>query len=101
MCLGNLAANESNHSPLLRQGAFKTLVDQAKHSNGDIKQYCAFAIANLASNSDVLNRLGKDGGINPLLSLAKMNNVHSQCLAITSLRRLALIPENRERLISS
>ncbi|KAL3789563.1 hypothetical protein ACHAWO_009126 [Cyclotella atomus] len=98
-CLSNLAANESIHLPLTKQGAFKRFVDAYSGSKQNSVSHL-FGIANLTSNAEVLSQIGRGGGIRPLLSLAKSDNLHYQCSAISGLRRLALIRENRDRLIS-
>lgn len=99
MCLSNLAANESNHLPLMKQGAFKIFVD-ASSPEQSASVYHQFGLGNLTSNPEFLSRIGRGGGVRPLLSLAKYQNPHYQCAAISGLRRLALIRENRDRLIS-
>jgi hypothetical protein len=96
MCLSNVAANDSNHSPLMKQGAFKSFVDAF---NASTEMCHLFGIANLTSNPEILAQVGRGGGIRPLIALAKSNNLQLQCLAISGLRRLALIRENRDRLI--
>lgn len=101
MCLSNLAANESNHSPLMKQGVLKGFVDAsavtAKHDDASLCH--VLGIANLTSNSEILSRIGRGGGIRPLLSLAKSDNLHAQCLALSSIRRLSLLRDNQERLV--
>ena len=64
-----------------------------------MREYAAFTLANLASNPEYLNSIGKQGGIGPLIMLARSNNIHSQCLALAALRRLANFPGNRARLV--
>ena len=61
----------------------------------------AFTIANLASNPEYLNAIGKQRGISPLIMLARSNNIHSQCLAFAALRRLTNEPENRRRFVQA
>lgn len=96
MCLGNLSAMESNHSSLMQKGVFEALVKQSSNEHDDIKYSCAFAIANLCSNQEILNKIGKGGGIDPLLMLANSSNTHSQCLGLSALRRLAIADHNRD-----
>ena len=99
LCLSNLAANESNHSPLMKQGAFKAFVLKANAKHKGI--ICStFGIANLTSNSEILTQIGRGGGIRPLIALAKSENLHSQCLAFSALRRCSFIRENRDRLVA-
>ena len=97
-CLANLAANESNHLPLMKQGVFKRFTDAS--SNPKQNKACQFGIVNLTSNPEILSHIGRGGGIRPLLSLAKSHDLHFQCSAISGLRRLALMRENRDRLIA-
>ena len=98
MCLSNLAANESNHLPLMKQSVFKRFID----ATSTLKQNkaCQFGIVNLTSNPEILSQIGRRGGIRPILALAKSHDLHSQCIAISGVRRLALIRENRDRLIA-
>jgi hypothetical protein len=39
------------------------------------------------------------GGAGPLIALSGNSNIHAQCMALASLRRLAMYPDNRPRLI--
>jgi len=79
MCLSNLAANESNHSPLMKQGAFKAFVNASSSKRGG-SPCSTFGIANLTSNGEILSEVGRDGGIMPLIYFAKSDNLHYQCL---------------------
>lgn len=96
MCLANLSANEPNHLPLIKQGALKRFVG----CSSKLSVYHQLGVANLTSNPEVLSQIGRGGGIRPLLALAKSQNLHYQLTAISGLRRLALIRDNRDRLIS-
>ena len=61
----------------------------------------AYAIANMTSNGEILTQIGRGGGIKPLIALVNDGeNLHSQCLALSSLRRLAFVRENRDRMMS-
>jgi hypothetical protein len=99
MCLSNLAANESNHLPLIKQGVFQSFIDASSTSNHNTSLHHLLGIANLTSNPEILSQIGR-GGIRPLLTLAKSSCKHLQCSALSGLRRLALIRENRDRLIA-
>lgn len=100
MCLANLAENESNHLPMIKQGAFKAFVDRSASQNKrDLSLYIAFGIANLASNVEMLSKIGRCGAMKPLMDILKSNDLLSQCLALASLRHLATIGENRDRLM--
>jgi len=100
LCLGNMAANESNHSSLLRQGAFSASTQQANPTISTSSSN-AYAIANMASNGEILAQIGRGGGIKPLIALANDGkNKHAQCLALSSLRRLAFVRENRDKMMS-
>jgi len=99
LCLGNMAANEANHSSLLRQGAFSTSTQQGDEtiSTSSSSAY----VANMTSNGEILAQIGRGGGIKPLIALANDGkNLHSQCLALSSLRRLAFVRENRDMMMS-
>lgn len=100
MCLSNLAAAESNHGPLMKQGAFKAFVNYSSlHAPQHESTSSTFAIANLTS-SEILPQIGRGGGIRPLVALARSENLHSRCLVLSSLRRLAFVRENRDRLVA-
>ncbi|KAL3789162.1 hypothetical protein HJC23_012251 [Cyclotella cryptica] len=99
MCLCNLAANESNHLPLMKQGAFKAFIDAFTTATQNTRIYRLFGIVNLTSNAEMLSQIGRRGGIRLLMDLAKSQIPHIRCFALSGLRRLALIRENRERLI--
>lgn len=102
LCLGNMAANEANHYSLLRQGTFSAFVKAASTQQGDgtIGTSSSAAIANMTSNGEILAQIGRGGGIKPLIALANDGDIFSQCLALSSLRRLAFVRENRDRMMS-
>ena len=102
-CLSNVASNESNHTQLMKSGAFKAFVQAAASSkpknNGNLLS--TFGIANMTSNGEILSQIGRGGGIKPLVALAQgTENLHSQCLALSSLRRLAFVRENRDKMMA-
>lgn len=100
MCLANLAENESNHLPMIKQGAFKAFVDRSASQNKrDLSLYIAFGIANLASNVEMLSKIGRCGAMKPLMDILQSNDLLKQCFALASLRHLATIGENRDRLM--
>ncbi|KAL9191141.1 hypothetical protein ACHAXT_000847 [Thalassiosira profunda] len=107
LCLSNLAANEGNHAPLMKQGAFKAFVQASRGNNGQalshVKELSRFALANMCSGPEHLTQLGKGGCIKALVALsdASEDNLHARCLALASLRRLAIVRENRDRLIAA
>lgn len=74
------------------------LTDDGSH---DCKDYAAFTIANMCGNPDFLEHIGANGGIPPLIMLSRSNNVHSLCLGLSGLRRLANCEENWSRLIQA
>ena len=101
MCLGNIAANVSTHLPFLKQGVYKAFARPSSTNAKRGRSPCiAFGIANLTSNSDNLSEIGRGGGVMSLIALAKSSNVHYKCLALSSIRRLAIIRENRDLLVA-
>ncbi len=75
------------------------LADKATSPEPDIRQYAAFVLANLASNSDWHELLGKDGAINPISVLGMRDDSNVKCLGVSALRRLADHPANRARIV--
>merc|ERR1719181_969800 len=72
----------------------------AQSREADIREYAAFALANLASNAEFCNKIGQEGGILPLIVLAYSKDLNAQCLAIAALRRMCqLTVQNRGRII--
>lgn len=86
MLLGNLAVNENNHTPLMQKGTLGILLELTQSREADIREYAAYAIANFCSNYELLHAVGRQGGIQPLISIAGSNNVHAQCLGLAALR---------------
>ena len=101
LALINVAANEVNHSTMIQNNLLRILLLAFESPNIDCKEYAAFCIANLCSNPDYLQYLGKNGGIPPLLLLSQSKNVHSQCIALAALRRLADCSSNWALLIEA
>ncbi len=97
MCLSNLAENESNHSSMIKQGSFKAFLDASTSSiEGDETLYITFGIANLASNDEMLSKLGLCKVMKQLLNLLKSKYIHAHCLALAAIRRLATRRKHRD-----
>jgi hypothetical protein len=101
MVLSNVAESESNHLLMIKQGVFKAFVDSisSSHQKADEILYITFGFANLTRNGDMLLKTGRCGAIIPLKQLLNSYNLHSKCLAIASFRRLAMMKENRDKLM--
>jgi len=99
--LNNIAANEVNHAALIQKGLMKVLSKAFKGSDMDCKEYAAFTIANICSNPDYIAMIGKSGGIPPLIMLSRSENIHTLCLSLAAIRRLANSAENWDRLIKA
>ena len=81
MCISNLVANQSE------------FVDNNSSTSSSI--FISFAIANMTNNR---NEIGQDG-VAVLVELAGIGNLHSRCLALSSLRRLSLLKGHRDRML--
>ncbi len=56
------------------------LADKATSPEPDIRQYAAFVLANLSSNGDWHEMLGKDGAIVPICVLGMRDDSNVKCL---------------------
>ena len=86
---------------MMNKGIMKVLTECFQSADCDIREYAAFAIANICSNPDYLAKVGNSGGIPPLIMLSKSDNVNTLCLGMAGLRRLANSEENWPRLIAA
>ena len=100
ICIGNLAANKANCNYIMNQGAFKDLIIRSKSESLEEIDFSAFAISNLLLNSNFLDQIGRNNGINPLLYLISSSNECCKCLVIVSLRWLFICSTNREQLFT-
>lgn len=108
MVLVNVAANEANHAHISAKQhqngktALQVLLGLAVESpDATCRDFATFGLANLASDPELLAQIGRAGGLEPLVRLAHSTNIHSQCLALSAIRRLSGEPENRARLVEA
>ncbi len=114
MALVNIMTNESNAAmggsealkalirlaslPLQRQCEAATRSDNKIICQDTLQHhrqnFAGFAIANMVSNRDSLEKIINQGGVTPLFALAKSASAGAQCLAISALLRCASSPGN-------
>ena len=97
VCLSNLAANVKNHASMIRLGALRLFANDYKNQRLDALS--TLGTANLCANTELLTRVGKDG-VKSLIRLSNSKDSRLSLLALSSLRRLGLIRENRDILLS-
>ena len=66
----------------------KSLTPLSLTSMDEAKEYCLFAIENITSSIKILNNIGLDGAITPLINLFKLDIYHCKFIALMSLRKL-------------
>lgn len=101
LTISNLASNEMNHSSLMGKKIMKVLTDAFESPDADVREYAAFAIANIAANPDYTALVGRNGGIPPLIQLSKSASINTVCLGLAALRRMADSEENWPKLIQA
>eukprot|EP01037_Dinobryon_pediforme_P048376 gene48376-63378_t len=79
----------------------KVLTDAFESPDADVREYAAFAIANIAANPDYTALVGRNGGIPPLIQLSKSASINTVCLGLAALRRMADSEENWPKLIQA
>lgn len=101
MALGNIAACGENHKPMIKQGVVDIFINSAKEGGTDMKECCAFGIANFISSKTTMQSICNGDIIGLLNSIVKSRYAHSQSLALSSLRTLAIRLENCDLLIAN
>eukprot|EP00814_Leptocylindrus_danicus_P009478 CAMPEP_0116018954 /NCGR_PEP_ID=MMETSP0321-20121206/8948_1 /TAXON_ID=163516 /ORGANISM="Leptocylindrus danicus var. danicus, Strain B650" /LENGTH=3722 /DNA_ID=CAMNT_0003489431 /DNA_START=23 /DNA_END=11192 /DNA_ORIENTATION=- len=101
MALANIAACDENHKPMRKQGVYDILIDSAKKGENDMKESCAFGLANFISSRAAMQSTCNSDIVCLLNHVVKSIYAHSQTLALSSLRTLAARPENCDLFIAN
>lgn len=69
LAIANLAASFATHDGILAQGTIAMLISFSNSSDFYLKDYAAFALAELSRNSNMTTCLASEGGLEPVLAL--------------------------------
>jgi len=89
LAIANLAYPEENHALFLEQKVPTILVSMCSVSYSDLRQYAAYAVANLAKNTDTRDDILKEGAVESVLFLAKTLEPEMQHIIIAAVANLS------------
>ena len=103
LAIANLATSFANHDEFVSQGAIPMLVSFSNADDVYLKDYAAFALAELSKNGNMTEILADDGALQPVLSLIKNKNcrgcVEQQLLP--ALRTMSFLDRNKLAICTS
>lgn len=96
LTIANLAACFENHDNFVSQETIPMLVSFSNSADAEIRNYAAFAIAELSKNSDMMEIITDEGGLEPVLYLARSDDKKVQRQILPSLTTLSFLDCNKE-----
>ena len=96
LTIANLAACFENHDNFVSQETIPMLVSFSNSADPEIRNYAAFAIAELSKNSDMMEIITDEGGLEPVLYLARSDDKKVQRQILPSLTTLSFLDCNKE-----
>ena len=93
--IANLASCYANHDDFVSQNTVPMLVSFSNSSDPEIRNYAAFAVAELSQNSDMMGVVTDEGGLEPVLYLARSDDKKVQRQVLPALTTLSFLDCNK------
>ena len=93
--IGNIASNLHLQDAVIRGGALGPLVTVGNAADLETQRCIAYALCNLAADPARRVELVKEGGLPAIISMACSEDQNDQRAAVSTLRGICAIPENR------
>lgn len=103
LAIANLAASFANHNEFVSQGAIPMLVSFTNSDDIYLKDYAAFALAELSRNANMTAMLADEGALDPVLALFNSKGCHIsvQRQMLPSIRTLSFLNTNKVAICAS
>lgn len=103
LAIANLAASFANHGGFVLQGTIPMLVSFTNSDDDYLKDYAAFALAELSQNANVIEMLADEGALEPVLALLNSKSCHT-CVErqlLPAVRTLSFLDGNKVAICAS
>lgn len=96
LALANFASSFKTHDAFVSHHSAKMLVSFSNSNDAELRNYAAFTVAKLAANSDMMEIITDEGGLEPVLFLARSDDKRVQKHALKALTTLSFLESNKE-----
>lgn len=100
LALVYLSSENDNHNAFLDASIFNTAFSLSASADPYIRVYSALIIANLGRNIRLTNVLSVEGGLEPILYLARLESTITRREALPAIANLSFMPEYRDDICS-
>jgi len=103
LAIANLAASFANHDGFVSQGTIPMLVSFTNSNDVYLKDYAAFALAELSRNANMTEILADEGALEPVLALLNSKSCHKglQQQLLPALKTLSFLDCNKVAICAS
>jgi hypothetical protein len=91
-----LSSENNNHRDFLSASIFNNVVSLSVSSDSYVRVYAALIIANLGRNMNLSQIISDEGGLEPILYLARIENEKTRLEALPAFASLSFIQTNRD-----
>ena len=70
-----MASAPENHAAFIEEGILGLLISLATANDAEVRQYAAYATVKIAQNAEVRKVVTEEGGLEPVLYLARTDEV--------------------------
>lgn len=96
LALANFASSFKTHDAFMSHHSAKMLVSFSNSTDAELRNYAAFTVAKLAANSNLTEIISDEGGLEPVLFLARSDDKRVQKHTLKALTTLSFVECNKE-----
>lgn len=93
--IANLASCFGNHGDFDSQSSISMLISFSNASDDQLRNYAAYAVAEISRNSDMAEKITGEGGLNVVLYLARSDDRSVQRQVLPALKTLSFLDCNK------
>ena len=95
LAIANLAACIDNHDDFVAQETVPMLVSFSNSADPEMRNFAAFAVVELSRNADMMEIVTDEGGLEPVLYLARSDDRRVQRQVLPALTTLSFVDRNK------
>ena len=93
--MANLAAAFESHKRMLDDGVLSLLISLSNNVDEQVRQYAAFALVKISHNGENMHKVTEEGGLEPVLYLARTDDVEVWREVVPGLCALSFVDANK------
>jgi hypothetical protein len=94
----NLSHEVKNHRTFIDDRILQVMISLCNSTDFGIRQYAALVVTNIAKNMDLRNVVTEEGGLEPVLYLARIENSNIRGEVLAAIATLSFVDKNKEDL---